>query len=107
MARVKFYCNNTDGSGLVETEIETGHQYRARVGGYGIIVIEDTMSVVQDTPIATFPDDELAVLISYDELAAGNVNTLTPTTEYFQLLTLRAVQLPQLRTLHIIVGRPV
>lgn len=105
MAKVKLYTN--DDSGLVQTEIETGHQYRARVGGYGIIVIEDTMAPIQDTPIATFPDDDLAVLISYDRVAVGHVDTLTPTTEYFEVLTLRAVQLPQLRTLHIVVGRAV
>lgn len=95
MAIANIYTQ--DDNGLLTHELQTGQVYSARSGGYGIIVIEDTMSPVIGRPIGTFKDGDLVVLlapVNRYEVAPSHLAPLAPTTQYHTELLLRPVDLP-------------
>lgn len=100
--------NTLDSDGMVAHELEVGQVYLARAGGYGIIVIEDTMTPIKEKPLDTFPDNDLVIVmnpLNLYEVAPSHQSPLAATTAFHPTLTLRPVQLPN-RAIHILVGIP-
>ncbi len=95
MAIANIYTH--DYRGLVPHELQTGLTYRAKAGGYGIIVIEDTMIPIVGKPIGTFKDADLVIMgepVNLYEVAPSRLDPLTPTARYRPELILRPVDLP-------------
>lgn len=87
-----------DTNGLVAHELETGLILQAQVGGYGIIVIEDTMAPVQEKPLGTYRDDDLAIVLNpttLNTLAATQLDNLANASNFQPILILRPVQVPK------------
>lgn len=106
MAIANIYTQ--DENGLLPHDLQTGQVYSARSGGYGIIVIEDTMAPVIGKPIGTFKDGDLVVLIdpiNRYEVAPSHLDPLAATTRYHTELLLRPVVLPVVG-LQILVSTP-
>lgn len=106
MATATFYTLDSDG--LVSHQVETGTTYQARAGGYGIIVIEDTMAPVRDNPLDTYQDNDLAIVMNPAnrlDVAATHRDALTDSTAFHPILIIRPVLLPNVGV-RIIVSLP-
>ena len=106
MAFAKIYTLDSDG--LVGHDLEIGQVYRARAGGYGIIVIEDTMAPIKEKPIDTYRDDDLVIVLNPNnlyEVAGTHKDALADTTTLHPTLVIRPVQLPNVGV-RILLGIP-
>jgi hypothetical protein len=95
MAIANFYTY--DHSGLVAHQRQTGQTYRVSAGGYGIIVIEDTMAPVVGRPLGTFNDGDLVIMmdpVNRVNVAPSHLDPLEATARFRRELLLRPVDLP-------------
>jgi hypothetical protein len=106
MAIAKIFVQN--GSDFVAMEIDMGRQYSARMGGYGIIVIEDTMTPVSNKPVDSFKDGNLAIIfdpVTQYGVAACQAKSSKRTTSFVSELIITAIKSSE-SDIKIIVGTP-